>query len=178
MVDRRTAIGGPISPPLPSAPWQFAQRASKVLRPGRASWARSSRPETSRQKHPNHTDPTSHAREYATLEPSTARVHPTFSTRRPNRRPVADATSGPSRAFTATNCQMTCWTGRWIPSSPRLPLRPSSESPRRANEFMACSKKLCWQRDGAGSFGSNHPRLVALKNKYDPTNFLSAKFER
>ena len=177
MVDRRTAIGGPISPPLPSAPWQFAQRASKVLRPGRASWARSSRPETSRQSIPitpirlrmrESMPRLSHQRPGCTLP----------SARSAECRPVADATSGPSRAFTATNCQMTCWTGRWIPSSPRLPLRPSSESPRRANEFMACSKKLCWQRDGAGSFGSNHPRLVALKNKYDPTNFLSAKFER
>ena len=34
------AIGGPISPPLPSAPWQRPQRVSKVRRPAAtASWA-------------------------------------------------------------------------------------------------------------------------------------------
>jgi hypothetical protein len=39
---RRVAIGGPISPPLPSAPWHRAQRASKAYLPGSTACARAS----------------------------------------------------------------------------------------------------------------------------------------
>src|SRR6516165_4538216 len=37
--DRRDAIGGPVSPPFPFAPWHGAHRVSNVLCPGLAACA-------------------------------------------------------------------------------------------------------------------------------------------
>ena len=54
----------------------------------------------------------------------------------------------------------------WADEARRL-LRPSSGERIYANYQSYAGKGT------AGAvFGSNHPRLVALKNKYDPTNFF------
>ena len=54
----------------------------------------------------------------------------------------------------------------WADEARRL-LRPSSGERIYANYQSYAGKGTA-----EAVFGSNHPRLVALKNKYDPTNFF------
>ena len=66
------------------------------------------------------------------------------------------------------------------PTSHALGRRSASAAagPRPANGFMPTTRAMPARARLEAVFGSNLPRLVALKNKYDPDQFLSAKLER